>query len=98
MYGRNLSTGNFSLIYSEVGNQTSDYYKVGQSLDLLEYNGNHATLFFTSLYDQDGKTYAFVNTIDLLRINRADGSSLYRTRTIANNYRDTSIATSVTTA
>jgi hypothetical protein len=48
-------------------------------MDLLEHNGNHATLFFTSVMTVEGINYTVVNTVDILRLLKPDGGAVYKT-------------------
>jgi hypothetical protein len=84
VYLRNLIKGNFSLILTETGN-SSEYTSIGNSIDLIEQNGNHATLFFTSTNTQNGTDYTMINTIELIRF-----SSTVKTLVTINSFRDTS--------
>jgi len=77
---------NGQLIYSEVGNST-DYFNIGASIDLVEVNFNHAVLFYTSSMILNGMNYTHINHVHLLRfINR--GNFYFSNLTIVNDYRD----------
>jgi hypothetical protein len=67
-----------------------DYFNIGSSLDLIEHNENHATLFYTSTIEQSGVNYTNINTVDILRFPQDNISTLYRTSTVIHNFRDRS--------
>ena len=57
---------------------------------MIEYSGNHATLFYTSTMASGGVNYTFVNTVDILRFTPTQNNTYYRTETNINRYRDSS--------
>jgi len=49
-----------------------DYFNIGASVDLIEYNWNHATLFYTSTLTNSTinnviMNYTHVNSVDIFR-------------------------------
>jgi hypothetical protein len=58
-------------------NLTLDYFNVGASVDFIERNDNHMTMFWTSGMLFRGQNYTHVNSVDLIRIT-SEGSTFYR--------------------
>lgn len=84
----------FLMFYQEYGNQfdkSQDYFNIGSSVDFIEHNENHATLFYTSTTQFNATNYTSVNYVDILRFHQSlTNSTLYRTSTVINMFRDRS--------
>lgn len=63
---------------------------IAESMDLQEHNGNHATLFFTSMMTVNGINHTVINTVEILRMIKTDGRAVYKTATTINRFRDRS--------
>ena len=65
---------------------------VGKSVDILEHNANHSTVFYTSAtntvnqWTQQSMNYSFISTVQVLRLNSGN-QNVFRTYTSANQYR-----------
>ena len=82
----------FDLIYEEQGNSTNntlDYFNIGSSVDLIEQNKNHMTLFFTSIMQNGTQNYTFVNHVQIFTFATVD-KTYYFFQTIINDFRDRS--------
>ena len=71
-----------------------DYFNIGSSADLIEYNWNHATFFYTSTLTNSTinnvpMNYTHLNTVDIFRF-KFNQTILYRFNTIINQFRDRS--------
>lgn len=56
---------------------------------MIEHNGNHATLFFTSTMTNGTINVTFVNRVEVFRFFQLN-STTYMTNTTINNFRDRS--------
>lgn len=60
------------LILNEIGNSTAiklDYFNIGASIDIMEHNANHSTLFYTSTLLRFGYNVTHINTVQIFIIN-----------------------------
>jgi hypothetical protein len=78
------------LILNEIGNATNkDYFNIGSSADIVEYNSNHATVYYTSTMTFNNINYTHINVIEVIRFVE-NGKDLYRTVFSINRFRDKS--------
>ena len=75
-----------TLVYSDRGNFT-DYFNLGASVDLVEHNFNHATLFFTSQMILNGTNITHINHVQLFRFIH-NGQFYFSSLAVINDYRD----------
>lgn len=78
------------MILNEIGNATNkDYFNIGSSADIVEYNSNHATVYYTSTMTFNSINYTHINVIEVIRFVE-NGKDLYRTAFSINRFRDKS--------